>query len=95
MQKRRRLLRRHRVDVKAGSPLEAPATRPRQPRDDLDMPVIMRQRLRVEGSGVDDVVIGRFIEGRFQFQQDRFEDRAELIDLDFLDVFEMAVVVLR
>src|SRR5262245_22823962 len=49
----RRLLRRHRVDVEAGTPLEAGHAR--QPWDDLDVPVVVRQWLRVKWGRVDDV----------------------------------------
>ena len=59
-----RLLRRDRVNVEAGAPLETGHAR--QPRNHLDMPVIMRQRLRVERRGMNDVVIGRPVEGGFQ-----------------------------
>src|SRR5207253_5531269 len=47
-----RLLRRYRVDVEAGAPLEAGDAC--QPRDHLDVPMIVRQRLRVERRRVDD-----------------------------------------
>ena len=61
-----RLLRRHGVDVEAGAPLEAGHAR--QTGNDLDVPVVMRQRLRVERRGVDDVVVRRLVEGRFQLR---------------------------
>ena len=63
----------HRIDVEAGAPLEAGHAR--QPRDDLHVPVIVRQQLRVERRRVDDVVVRRLVEGRFQLEQDRLQDR--------------------
>src|SRR5262245_57007685 len=51
---------RHRIDVKPGPPFEA--GRLRQPRYDLDVPVIVVELRRVKGSGVQDVVVGRPIQ---------------------------------
>src|SRR5947208_3421338 len=89
-QEARRLLGRDGIDVEPRAPLKAGDTS--QARNDLDMPVIMRQRLGIEWRCMDDEVISGSIEGELQFSQHRFEYDAKLIDLRFMDVFKMTAV---
>ena len=67
----RRVLGRDRVDVEPRAPLEAGDLG--QPGDDLDVPVVVRQLLRVERRGVDDVVVGRVVERQLQLVEDLAE----------------------
>src|SRR5205807_933397 len=76
MQELSRLLRWYRVDVEAGAPLEAGHAR--QTGNDLHVPVVVRQILRVERRRVDDVVVRRLVQRLFQLQQDRLQHGAQL-----------------
>ena len=62
-QKRGGFFGRHRIDVKAGAPFKA--GRLRQARNNLYMPVIVAQLVAVKGGRVNDVVVRRPIDGRF------------------------------
>ena len=61
-QERGRILRRHRIDVKTGAPFEA--GRLRQARNNLYMPVIVRQLRGVKRGRVNDVVVRRPVQRR-------------------------------
>src|SRR5438309_9535534 len=78
------LLRRHWVNIEPRSPLKS--RHAREPWDDLEMPVIVRQCLRIEGRRVDDVVVCRIVQRRFQLEQNGFENGAQFVHLGLLNI---------
>src|SRR5882724_9965090 len=66
-QKGSRLLGQHGIDIKSASPFEAGDSC--QPRNDLQMPVVMGQLFGIKGRRVNDVVIRRIVERQFEFAQ--------------------------
>src|SRR2546422_7717843 len=88
----RGVLRHHGVDVEAGAPFESRGLR--EPRRDLEMPVVLGL-LAVAGGCVDVIVEGRIVEDAEHSTQDVFEDAGERGALVVRDVFEGHLMGLR
>jgi len=88
----RGVLRHDGVDVETGAPFESRGLR--EPRRDLEMPVVLGL-LAVAGGRVDVIVEGRIVEDAEHSTQDVFEDAGERGALVVRDVFEGHLMGLR
>src|SRR4051812_19925321 len=64
------------VDVETRPPFEAGDLS--EPRDDLDVPMVVGEFLVVKRRGMDDVIVGRAVERLLELVEDLAEDRAEV-----------------